>query len=127
MKQMPITTNKLRCIQSCLAPDMAHFVSENGRYLRSFKEDRPKNSRRSRMRPVCGSYERRSTSIAIGLSNDRKWVFNEMSLMPWSRALVRFEVKISFFQPWCSSRRGTNPTAAASAACAAKDIGGHSV
>ena len=38
------------------------------------------------------------SSMAIGLSNDCKWVFNEASLTPWCHAVVHFEVKMSHFR-----------------------------
>ena len=31
--------------------------------------------------------------MAIALSNDGKWVFNEACTMPWCHAVVHFEVK----------------------------------
>ena len=62
-----------------------------------FHDDRPENSGRS---PVCRvgvSDEGRCSSIAIGLSNDGKWVFNEACTMPWCHTVVHFEVKMSRF------------------------------
>ena len=35
--------------------------------------------------------------MAIGLSKDGKWVFNEACTTPWCHAVVRFEVKMSRF------------------------------
>ena len=35
-----------------------------------------------------------SSSTAIGLSNDCKWVFNDASLTPWCHVVVHFEVKM---------------------------------
>ena len=44
---------------------------------------------------VCN--EGRCSSVAIGLSNDGKWVFNVACTMPWCRTVVHFEVKMSHF------------------------------
>ena len=33
--------------------------------------------------------------MAIGLSNDGKWVFNRVFTMPWCHTVVYFEVKMS--------------------------------
>ena len=41
--------------------------------------------------------EGRSSSIAIGLLNDCKWVFNKASPTPWCDVVVHFEVKMSRF------------------------------
>ena len=35
--------------------------------------------------------------MAIGLSNDGKWVFNKACSTPWCHAVVHFEVKMSRF------------------------------
>ena len=35
--------------------------------------------------------------MAIGLSNDGKWVFNKACTTPWCRAVVHFEVKMGHF------------------------------
>ena len=35
--------------------------------------------------------------MAIGLSNDGKWVFNKACTTPWCHAVVHFEVKTSLF------------------------------
>ena len=35
--------------------------------------------------------------MAIGLSNDAKWVFNMACTMPWCHKVVHFEVKMSRF------------------------------
>ena len=45
---------------------------------------------------VCN--EGRGSSMAIGLSNDGKWVFNQAWTMPWCHAVVHFEVKMGRFQ-----------------------------
>ena len=42
---------------------------------------------------VCN--EGRCCSMAIGLSNVGKWVFNKACTMPWCHAVVHFEVKTS--------------------------------
>ena len=39
--------------------------------------------------------EGRCSSVAIGLSNDGKWVFNTACIMPWCHRVVHFEVKMS--------------------------------
>ena len=44
---------------------------------------------------VCN--EGRSSSIAIGLSNDGKWVLNTACTMPWCHTVVHFEVKMGHF------------------------------
>ena len=44
---------------------------------------------------VCN--EGRCSSMAIGLSNDGKWVFNMACTMPWCQTVVHFEVKMSRF------------------------------
>ena len=37
--------------------------------------------------------------MAIGLSNDGKWVFNKACTTPWCHAVVHFEVKMCVFEP----------------------------
>ena len=49
------------------------------------------------MRYVGICNEGRSSSTAIGLSNDGKWVFNKACTMPWCHTVVHFEVKMSRF------------------------------
>ena len=44
---------------------------------------------------VCN--EGRCSSMAIGLSNHGKWVFNMACTMPWCHTVVHFEVKTSRF------------------------------
>ena len=44
---------------------------------------------------VCN--EGRCSSIAVGPSNDGKWVFNKACTMPWCHTVVHFEVKIGRF------------------------------
>ena len=49
------------------------------------------------MCPVGVSNEGRCSSMAIGLSNDWKFVFNKARTMPSCHAAVHFEVKMSRF------------------------------
>ena len=44
---------------------------------------------------VCD--EGRYSFMAIGPSNDGKWVFNKACTTPWCHAVVHFEVKMSRF------------------------------
>ena len=44
---------------------------------------------------VCN--EGRCSSMAIGLSNDGKRVFNKACTMKWCQAVVHFDVKMSRF------------------------------
>ena len=44
---------------------------------------------------VCN--EGRSSSMAIGLSKDGKWVFNKACTTPWCHAVVDFEAKMIRF------------------------------
>ena len=44
---------------------------------------------------VCN--EGRSSSMAIGLSNDGEWMLNKACTMRWCHTVVRFEVKMSRF------------------------------
>ena len=44
---------------------------------------------------ICN--EGRCSSMAIGLSNDSKWVFNKACTMPWCHTVVDFQVKMSRF------------------------------
>ena len=44
---------------------------------------------------VCN--EGRCSSMAIGLSNDGKWVFNQACTITWCHTVVHFEVKMSRF------------------------------
>ena len=44
---------------------------------------------------VCN--EGRCSFMAIGLSNDGKWVFNTACTMPWCHRVVHFEMKMSRF------------------------------
>ena len=43
------------------------------------------------------SNEGHCSFIAIGLSNDGKWVFNKACAMPWCHTVFHFEVKMSRF------------------------------
>ena len=60
---------------------------------------------------VCN--EGRGTSMAIGLSNHGKWVFNKARSMPWCHPVVHFEVKMSrfwaVFEDDSTDRGGTSP------------------
>ena len=51
--------------------------------------------------------------MAIGLSNDGKWVFNKACTMPWCHTVVHFEVKMTrfpaVFHDDRSNRGGTSP------------------
>ena len=89
-EQMRITHNKFCPISSSLARSMADLVSKNDRFG-------AESSRRLAVCHVGVSNEGRSSSIAIGLSNDCKWVFNQASSNPWWHAVVHFEVKMSRF------------------------------
>ena len=64
---------------------------------------------------VCN--EGRCSSMAIGLSNDGKWVFNMACTMPWCHTVVHFEVKISrfsaVFEDDCPGPGGTSAKQAA--------------
>ena len=59
---------------------------------------------------ICN--EGRCSSMAIGLSNDGKWVFNTACIMAWCHTVVHFEVKMSrfpaVFQDDRHDRRGTS-------------------
>ena len=62
-----------------------------------FQDDRPESSGRSPLRQAGVSDEGRCSFMAIGLSNDGKWVFNKACTTPWCHAVVHFEVKTSRF------------------------------
>ena len=99
-EQMRITTNKFRCVLSRLARSTADLVSKNGRFwavFGYFQDDRPERSGRSPLRQAGVSDEGPSSFMAIGLSNDGKWVFNKACTTPWCHAVVHFEVKMSRF------------------------------
>ena len=53
------------------------------------------------------SNEGRCSFIAIGLSNDGKWVFNKACAMPWCHTVFHFEVKMSRFLSRVSARSWT--------------------
>ena len=89
-EQRRITTNKFRCVLSCLAHSMANLVSKNGR-------DRPETSGRSPVCQVGVCNEGRCSSMEIGLLKDGKWVFNTACTMPWCHTVVHFEVEMSRF------------------------------
>ena len=44
-----------------------------------------------------GVFNEGCSFTAIGLLNDRKWVFNKACTMPWCHTVVHFEVKTSPF------------------------------
>ena len=59
-----------------------------------------------------GAFQRGlSSSTAIGLFNECKWVFNKVCTMPWCHTMVHFEVKMSNFraaiQENCGDRGST--------------------
>jgi hypothetical protein len=58
---------------------MADLVSKNGRFLGCFQHDRAESPRRSPspLRQVGVSYEGPSSSIAIGLSKECKWMLKK--------------------------------------------------
>ena len=73
------------------------FSVEKRPFLGCFLDVRPENSGRS---PVCYvgvCNEGPGSSMAIGLSNHGKWVFNKACTMPWCHMVVHFEVKMSRF------------------------------
>ena len=53
------------------------------------------------------SKEGRSSSVAVGLFNDWKWVFNGASLMPWCHAVVHVWEKRS---PFIASFKANHPS-----------------
>ena len=54
---------------------------------------------------ICN--EGRCSSMAIGLSNDGKWVFNKACTMPWCHTVGHFEVKMNRFHLKMSHVSGT--------------------
>ena len=66
-------------------------------FLGRFQDDRPESLGQSPVCQVGVSNEGRCSSMAIGLSNDGKWVFNKACTMPWCHTVVHFEVKMSRF------------------------------
>ena len=86
------TTNTLCAVLSHLALSMADFVCNKWPFLGYVQDDRPENSGPSLMCQVCVCNEGRCSSMAIGLTNDGKWVFNMACTMPWSDTVVRCEV-----------------------------------
>ena len=73
------------------------FSVQKWPFLGCFQDDRPQNSGRSPVCQVGVCNEGRCSSMAIGLSNDGKWVFNKACTMPWCHTVVHFEVKTSRF------------------------------
>ena len=73
------------------------FSVQKWPFFGCFQDDRPQNSGRSLVCGVGVSNEGPCSSMAFGLSNDGKWVFNKACTMPWCHAVVHFEVKTSHF------------------------------
>ena len=67
-------------------------------FLGCFQDNRPENSGRLPVFQVGVCAEDCCSSMAIGLSNNGKWVFNTAFTMPWCHTVVHFEVKISRFR-----------------------------
>ena len=96
-REMGITWNNFHLILRHLARCVAVLMFKKRPFLANFQDNYPENPQGS---PVCQagiSNEGRSSSTAIGLSNDCKWVFNEMFPTPWCHAVVHFELKMSCF------------------------------
>ena len=66
-------------------------------FLGCFQDNRPENSGQLPVCQVGVCAEGCCSSVAIGLSNDGKRVFNTACTMPWCHTVVHFEVKISRF------------------------------
>ena len=79
------------------SPFYGQFSVQKWPFLGCFQDDRPENSRRSPVCQVGVCNEGRCSSMAIGLSNDGKWVFNKAWTMPWCHTVVHFVVKMSRF------------------------------
>ena len=62
-----------------------------------FSGQRIESSGRSPLCKVGTSNEGRCSSMANGLSNDGKWVFNKACTMPWCHTVGHFEVNMSRF------------------------------
>ena len=62
-----------------------------------FQDDRPESSGRWTLRQAGVSDEGRCSFMAIGLSNDGKWVSNKACTTLWCHAVVHFESKTSRF------------------------------
>ena len=62
-----------------------------------FQDDRPEDSGRSPVCQVGVCNEGRCSSIAIGVSKERKSAFNKAGAMPWCQTVVHFEVKMGRF------------------------------
>ena len=73
------------------------FSAQKWPFLGCFQDNRPESSGRSLLRQAGVSDEGRCSSMAIGESNDGKWVFNTACTMPWCHTVVHFEVKTSRF------------------------------
>ena len=75
----------------------SRFSVQKWPFLGCFQDDRPENLGRSLVCQVGVCKEGRCSSMAIGLSNDGKWVFNKACTLPWCHTVVHFEVKTSRF------------------------------
>ena len=78
-------------------PFHGQFSVQNWPFLGGFQDDRPESAKRSPVCQVGVCNEGCCSSMAIGLSNDGKWVFNTACTMPWCHTVVHFEVKMSCF------------------------------
>ena len=79
---------------------LADLVSKNGRFwavFGCFQDDRSQSSGRSPLRQGGVYNEGRCSSMAIGLSNDGKWVINKACTPPGCHAVFYFEGKMSRF------------------------------
>ena len=79
------------------SPFYGRFSVQKWPFLGFFQDDRLENSGRSPVFQVGVCNEGRCSSMAIGLSKERKWVFNKACTMPWCHTVVHFEVKMSRF------------------------------
>ena len=86
---MRVTRNKLCCILSRLARSRANLVFKNGCFWAIIRtmvlkiQDDHRCAEQALQRGLL-------FFIAIGVSNDCKWVFNEVSRTPWCHAAVHF-------------------------------------
>ena len=79
------------------SPFYGRFGVQKWPFLGYFQDDCLESSGRSPLRQVGVSDEGHFSFIAIGLSNDGKWVFNVACTMPWCHTVFHFEVKMSRF------------------------------
>ena len=96
-EQMGINCNTFCATSSSLAHFMADLVSKNGRFWAVLRTIDLKFQDGLPVHQVGVSNESRSSSMAIGLSNDCKWVFDRASSKSWCHNVVHFEVKLSCF------------------------------